>query len=107
MSVSLKKFTYRNKRILDAARDKPCQNCAADDGTIVAAHSNSSKHGKGKGIKSHDCFVAFLCYRCHSWLDQGTGKDPSGIWGEKEKPMMFSDAMHKTWLLLFREGVLR
>jgi hypothetical protein len=45
--------------------------CGNDDGTIVAAHSNQSRHGKGLGLKAHDCFVAFLCAHCHHWLDQG------------------------------------
>lgn len=40
------------------------------DGTVVAAHSNQSKHGKGRGIKASDQYVAALCYRCHYTVDQ-------------------------------------
>jgi hypothetical protein len=47
-------------------------NCGADDNTIVAAHSNQSRHGKGMSIKAHDCFIAFLCNRCHYEIDQGS-----------------------------------
>lgn len=46
--------------------------CGSQDGTVVAAHSNLLEHGKGKGIKAHDGMAAWLCYRCHSQLDQGT-----------------------------------
>lgn len=46
--------------------------CGNQDGTVVAAHSNLLEHGKGKGIKAHDGMAAWLCYRCHSQLDQGT-----------------------------------
>jgi ferredoxin len=63
--------TVRSRRLLDMARDQPCVSCGADDGTIVAAHSNLLEHGKGAGHKSHDCMSAWLCYRCHSEYDQG------------------------------------
>lgn len=43
----------------------------AEDGTVVAAHSNQAKHGKGRGIKASDQYVAALCYRCHYMIDQG------------------------------------
>lgn len=64
---------YRNKQLLQLARQCTCSMCGADDGTTVAAHSNSHRHGKGAGIKAEDCFTAVLCYRCHSQLDQGGG----------------------------------
>lgn len=60
---------YRNKRLLREAQFHPCQYCDADDGTIVAAHSNQLIHGKGMGIKAHDCFIAYLCDRDHSIVD--------------------------------------
>lgn len=62
---------YRNRRILDEARNHPCQVCGADDGTIVAAHSNSQRHGKGMGIKAHD-IVCYACATCHRFIDQGS-----------------------------------
>jgi len=45
--------------------------CGNDDGTVVAAHSNLLEHGKGRGLKADDCMSAWLCYRCHTELDQG------------------------------------
>jgi hypothetical protein len=40
-------------------------------GPCVSAHSNQSIHGKGRGIKAHDCFIAWGCAPCHAELDQG------------------------------------
>jgi len=62
----------RNKRLLEAARHIPCQHCGAEDGTVVAAHSNMARHGKGLGIKADDTKIASLCHACHMELDQGT-----------------------------------
>ena len=62
---------YRNKKLLEAVRQMPCQYCGAQDGTVCAAHSNDSKHGKGMGQKASDACIAALCHRCHSMLDQG------------------------------------
>jgi len=103
------RFTYRNPKILAHARGQSCTNCGCEDGTTVAAHSNFSEHGKGRGIKAHDLFSAYLCNRCHSWLDQGTGSDPTGVWqGDKEdKREMFMRAMFKTQLILVRDGVMK
>lgn len=36
--------------------------------TVVAAHSDQARHGKGLGTKAHDCFVAFICHNCHAML---------------------------------------
>lgn len=43
-----------------------------NDGTIVAAHSNQLRDGKGRGLKAHDFRVAAMCYTCHSEIDQGS-----------------------------------
>ena len=63
---------YRNPKLLKLAKDQPCMLCGAQDGTVVAAHSNWSEHGKGMSIKAHDCFIAFLCHMCHAEIDQGS-----------------------------------
>lgn len=75
---------YRNQRILDMPRhgDVPCCYCGRLDGTVVAAHSNQGRHGKGLGLKAHDCFVAFLCHACHLFVDQGKADQDirSSVW---------------------------
>ena len=59
---------YRNRKILDYARNYPCIQCRNDDGTIVAAHYSgiyADMLGKGMGQKPHDHCVAYLCRACH------------------------------------------
>ena len=63
---------YRNQKLLEIVRDSPCQCCGTSDGTVVAAHSNQLRDGKGRGLKAHDYRIAALCYRCHMELDQGS-----------------------------------
>lgn len=62
---------YRSPKLLKACSTLACQHCGAKDGTIVPAHSNWACHGKGKGIKASDQYVAALCCACHMELDQG------------------------------------
>jgi hypothetical protein len=68
---------------LEIVRESPCQLCGASDGTVVAAHSNQLRDGKGRSIKAHDYRIAALCYRCHFDLDQGSKmskEDRVDIW---------------------------
>jgi hypothetical protein len=69
---------HRNQRLLDMAKGKPCQMavpgvCSHDPATVVAAHSNSSKHGKAGARKADDHYVVYACFSCHTWYDQGGG----------------------------------
>ena len=107
--IAAQRFEYRNPKILAHARDQVCQNCGREDGTTVAAHSNLAEHGKAKGMKAHDLFEAELCSTCHSWLDQGTGIDPSGRYQDthSDKREMFLAAMFKTQIILLRDGILK
>lgn len=41
------------------------------DDTVVPAHSNQQKHGKGMGLKARDDYTVPACYACHAELDQG------------------------------------
>lgn len=85
---------YRNKKLLEVLRESPCQNCGRKDGTIVAAHSNQLRDGKGRGIKANDYRTAALCYWCHMELDQG--KELS----KEERIQLWEEAHRKTigWL---------
>lgn len=91
---------FRSRYLLDTARDQPCMYCGIQDGTIVAAHSNRHRHGKGVGIKAHDCFIAFLCSRCHHELDQGSKLTKA------ERQDLWQAAHEKTLLHLFLTGRL-
>jgi len=88
---------YRNKKILEACRELPCQHCGAEDGTIVAAHSNQLRDGKGRGIKAHDYRVAALCFRCHADIDQGS------ILSKTERMEIWEEAHRKTIGQLFEK----
>jgi ferredoxin len=76
---------HRDRKLRDLARGQPCQVAAVDGHqllmnrefffhdpqTVVWAHSNMAEHGKGKSIKSHDCFGFLACAVCHVEIDQG------------------------------------
>lgn len=83
------KIAYtRSKALLVACREIPCQSCGVADGTVVAAHSNQARHGKGRSIKASDVFVASLCHKCHTELDQGaalTRDQRAGMWDEAHR----------------------
>ena len=85
---------YRNKKLLEILRQSPCQECGREDGTIVAAHSNQLRDGKGRGIKADDYRVAALCYSCHMELDQGKSLSKA------ERVEIWEEAHRKTigWL---------
>lgn len=103
------RYTYRNPKILAHARGQACTNCGTQDDTTVAAHSNLQEHGKGRGLKAHDIYVAYLCHACHRWLDAvGNLRDPTGLYysNATDKREMFTRAMHKTLLILVKDGVL-
>jgi len=91
---------YRNKKLLELIRVIPCQHCGLQDGTVVAAHSNQLRDGKGRGIKSHDFRVAALCYRCHSELDQGNKLT------REERVEMWEQAHRNTIGWLFEHDML-
>lgn len=64
--------------MLERLRESPCQVCGVNDGTVVAAHSNQLRDGKGRGLKASDYRIAAMCYQCHMELDQGGWVDEGG-----------------------------
>lgn len=82
---------YRSKKLLEIVREAPCQHCGTEDGTVVAAHSNQLRDGKGRGLKAHDYRIAALCFRCHYELDQGsrlTKEERRELWEESHRKTM-------------------
>ena len=94
----MKPQPYRNPKLLALAKDCPCALCGKS-GTTVSAHSNYSEHGKGMGRKADDCYIAFLCHKCHSKIDQG-----QGTYLEKKEDWLM--AMSKTYHWLMTKGYL-
>ena len=58
----------RSPRRLAEIRKLPCVRCGNPHSQ--AAHSNSAKYGKGRGIKASDAFVIPLCAICHAAFDR-------------------------------------
>ena len=96
-------MNYRNQKLLEAVREIPhCTSCGKhNDSTIVAAHSNQLRDGKGKGIKAHDYRIAALCYSCHSELDQGSKLS------KEERVELWEEAHRKTIGWLFENGKVK
>ena len=76
----------RDAKRLAAVRSLPCVKCGQSPSQ--AAHSNSAKHGKGRGIKASDAFVIPLCQSCHAAFDRFE-------LGSREQ----SEAMFEKWLV--------
>ena len=91
---------YRSKKLLELVRQSPCQTCGNQDGTVVAAHSNQLRDGKGRGIKAHDYRIAALCYSCHMELDQGKSLDKA------ERVEIWEEAHRKTIAWLFENNYI-
>lgn len=91
---------YRDQALLEAVRGSPCQHCGIQDGTVVAAHSNQLRDGKGRGIKAHDFRIAALCFKCHYELDQGSKLS------KQERLNMWEDAHRATMGWLFLSGLI-
>ena len=91
---------YRNKKLLEAVRESPCQICGAQDGTVVAAHSNQQRDGKGMGLKAHDYRIAALCFTCHADIDQGKTLN------KQQKFEAWDNAHRNTIGWLFERGYL-
>ena len=94
----MNQLIYRNKKLLELVRQSPCQTCGTQDGTVVAAHSNQLRDGKGRGLKAHDYRIAALCFRCHSELDQGTKMSKA------ERVESWEEAHRRTIGWLFESG---
>ncbi len=58
----------RSPKRLAEIRKLPCIRCGNPNSQ--AAHSNSSRDGKGRGIKASDAFVIPLCVTCHAAFDR-------------------------------------
>jgi len=90
----------RSEKLLKLAKGQRCVMCMADDDTIVAAHSNLQEHGKGMGLKAHDCMAAWLCYSCHQDYDTGF------LMSKEEKREYILTAICRTHVEMWRQGLL-
>ena len=82
----------RDAKRLAAIRKLPCIRCGNPNSQ--AAHSNSSRDGKGRGIKSSDLFVIPLCATCHAAFDRFE------LGNRAESEAMFEKWLIKTELMM-------
>lgn len=97
-------MTYRNKKLTDLARDKPCMLripgvCNGNWATTVWCHSNHLADGRGHAHKAHDCFGCFGCAACHHWLDHGGAP-------RAEKDEAFERAFRLTLLFMWSNELI-
>ena len=85
----------RSPKRLAEIRKLPCVRCGNPNSQ--AAHSNSAKHGKGRGIKADDSFTVPLCHVCHSDFDQYK------LGNRAESEAMFDQWLVKTNRMLVME----
>lgn len=95
---------YRNRKLLDAITQLPCQflipGVCEGGANSQPCHSNFQKHGKGKSMKAHDCYVAAGCAACHREVDQGMKLS------RDERVEIFQRAMERTLLLLWQRQLI-
>ena len=82
----------RSPKRLAEIRKLPCVRCGNPHSQ--AAHSNSAKHGKGRGIKASDAFVIPLCATCHAAFDRFE------LGNRAESEAMFEKWLVKTELMM-------
>jgi Protein of unknown function (DUF1364) len=98
---------FRSRALLKLARGAPCLIaipgiCRGDQDSVVACHGNWSEHGKGVGLKAHDCFIAFGCIDCHRAIDkQAYQLEPD------DRRYYWQRGFERTILWLFENGKLR
>ena len=94
-------MTFRSRKLLYSAMDRPCVLCGSL-GTTVAAHSNALEHGRGMGHKAPDYMVAYVCQPCHDQIDGRSGRLT-----KEEKRQMWLEAWIKTVPIWFNEGIVK
>jgi hypothetical protein len=78
--------------------------CKPEPGSVVWAHSNDSRHGKGFGLKADDQYGCYACYWCHRVLD-GQAPRPAGL-SEADVARAFELAMGESREILRRKKLL-
>lgn len=92
---------YRSPKLLALAREAPhCMDCLRFNRTVVSAHSNQLRDGKGRSLKAHDYRIAFMCQDCHHEVDQGAKLT------REERVARWEDAHRRTIGWLFETGRL-
>ena len=95
----IEKFDYvRSRKLLNAVKTLECQHCGVS-GPSDPAHSNQGCHGKAKGVKASDIYVAALCRADHQEIDQGSRLT------QDERVTLWTNAWRKTVRELLKRGL--
>ena len=86
----------RDSKRLAEIRKLPCVRCGNPHSQ--AAHSNSSRDGKGRGIKADDSKTIPLCQSCHHLFDTFQ------LGNRAESEAMFEKWLVKTELMMRKGG---
>ena len=98
------KYTYRNQKIRDSAKDENCTmfspQCNNDPRTTVFCHSNMLIHGRGTSRKAWDIFGFYGCSGCHNWYDKSGAP-------RTELENHFWPAFSRTLMKLIEKGIVK
>ena len=89
----------RSQKLLKAVASLRCMHCGTSEG-VQASHSNWVEHGKGKGIKASDIYVAALCQRDHYEIDQGkdlTKEQRKEMWLNAHRKTVETLVLNREW----------
>lgn len=108
----MRRLTYRNKKLVESAKHETCVSCGNPN--ACWAHSNRTLHGKGKGIKAHDIFGAYLCLACHDWYDGRSNIEPpsfkNAYWYDSDnmppKKQWFREMWERSMIIACEKGYL-
>jgi hypothetical protein len=79
--------------------------CNGRPDTVVWAHANGVRFGKGIGIKSPDILGAYACYACHMIFD-GQHKRPKGMTRD-EVELAFWRGHAESLVRLISKGIVK
>ena len=100
---------YRNKALLQAAKDESCVKCGSYEGVSSCHYTGfrQALYGKGRGIKCSDLMSAYLCMECHRYYDEYLSVENTTI---EESALVSEDFLHCIALTNIRrleQGVLK
>lgn len=99
-------MTFRSEALRRAIHELPCAECNIV-GYSQVAHSNSYRHGKGRGLKASDAATFPLCcdrpgiQGCHSKFDQYI------LYTRAQVENKTDEFIAKTYIALIESGALR
>ena len=97
---------YRNRKLLDAARDVSCIRCGKEGETRASHYNGVRQHlyGKGRGQKCSDLLTSEFCGTCDMDFSEGISADST--WSEWERSEEFLHWIAMTNLRRIERGLL-